>query len=670
MIARFEPMSLRPWLRDLLIMSALMILILAAFIDVKNCGFLNYDDPLYVTDNPHVQAGLSRQGVRWAFTTQATANYHPLTWLSLMLDRELTRPGLVNPALVFHLTNLALHVANAWLVFLILRTMTGSVWRSALVAALFSLHPLRVESVAWVSERKDVLSACLGLLALLAYARYARRPRWGPYLLTWFLYCLSLLSKPMLVSFPFLLLLLDFWPLRRWPLTFDVNERHAQRMSSCAVGRDLDPEHGRPRDRNRSAGRAAPLYDPKSTATTAISHFSTRPLSFLLLEKLPLLALSAAMCAVTFFVQQQGGSVRTTSEVAIAARLANLPVAYARYLGKMVWFHNLAVDYPYPRAWPVAAVIAAVMALVAVTALALWRIRWEPWLAVGWFWFLGMLAPVIGLVQVGNQSMADRYTYLPMIGILILAVWSLPARSLTLPLARLLAVLAAALVLAVLCRFTQIQVGYWENTVSLMTHALEVTNGNYLAEYDLAAALGTAGDVDGAVEHYGKAVALKPQSAVLHNSYGLALAMAGNAPAAAAEYRKSLSLDPNLPEALNNLGFLLACPGPLHDRHAAIEDYLHALRIRPTYADAQVNLGLALTDMGDRSGAIHYYQLALQNEPDHANAHFNLGLILLKEGQSSTALEHLREAVRLRPQDPHFQQTLEEALKVAGLRGH
>jgi Flp pilus assembly protein TadD len=482
--------------------------------------------------------------------------------------------------------------------------------------------------VAWVSERKDVLSAFLGLLALLAYARYARRPQWGPYLLTLFLYCLSLLSKSMLVTFPFLLLLLDFWPLCRWRLTFDVGESNA--FDSC--------------------------YPPRSFL-------------FLVLEKLPLLALSAATCAVTFLVQRQGGAMRTTAEVPVAARLANLPVAYLRYLGKMVWFHSLAVDYPFPAAWPAPAVIAAVMALVTVTAFALWRIRREPWLAVGWFWFLGMLAPVIGLVQVGNQSMADRYTYLPMIGILILAAWSLPARPMALPIPRLLAALAAAVVLAILCRFTQIQVGYWENTVSLMTHAIEVTKGNYAAETNLAQALGIMGDMDGAIEHYGKALAIKPRSALLHNNYGMVMMIVGNQAAAAAEYRQSLRLDPDLPEALNNLGYLLTCPGPLRDIPAAIEDFRHALRVRPGYADAQVNFGLALAAMGDSVGAIRCYQQALRSEPDHAYAHFNLGQALLKLGQSTTAIGHLREAVRLSPQNANFQQALAQAFKGGSFSG-
>jgi tetratricopeptide (TPR) repeat protein len=427
----------------LLLGAALALLTLAAYLPALHNGFVNLDDGFYVTGNPQVQKGITRASAAWALTANVANNWHPLTLLSHQLDCQLF--GL-DPA-GHHATSLLLHLANTLLLFAVLRGMTGALWRSAAVAALFAVHPAHVESVAWVAERKDVLSALFWILAMAAWTGYARRPSPGRYLLAALMMILGLMAKPMVVTLPFALLLLDVWPLER---------------------------HGLGWRR-------------------------------LIAEKLPLLALSAAASLVT--LRYQRTSLAPLDLVPWSLRLANAAVSYAAYLGKLLLPRNLAVFYPIPLAIPAWQVAAATVLLAALTALAVWKARRAPWLLVGWLWFLGTLVPVIGLVQVGRQAMADRYTYIPSIGLFVAIVWGIAA------LARerraILSMAAAAAILA-LAAGTWMQAGYWRDSVALYRHALAVTRGNYVAHVGLAKALTAKRDWTGAAEQYRAALALRP----------------------------------------------------------------------------------------------------------------------------------------------------------------
>ncbi|MCX5662688.1 MAG: tetratricopeptide repeat protein [Planctomycetota bacterium] len=619
---------------DRLIIALLVLLTLTTFAGVAQCGFINLDDDVYVTGNPRVFEGLGLQGVAWAFTTFHAANYHPLTWLSLMLDAELSEflapPG--RPAFVFHMTNLALHTLNAVLVFAVLRRMTGAAWRAALAAAVFAVHPLRVESVAWVAERKDVLSACFGLLAMLAYVRYTRTRRWREYALVAAMFALSLLSKPMLVTLPLLFLLLDFWPLGRTPWLS-----------------------------HRPAGPSAAKAAEPAGATPKAER--------LIVEKLPLLALSAASCVVTFIAQRSGGAVQSIENLGLSARLGNVPVAYARYLGKMLWFGDLAVFYPFNRPWPAWQVGCAAVLLAGVSALALARVKASPWLAVGWCWFLGLLVPVIGLVQAGVQSMADRYSYLPSVGLLVMAVWSLPELKGTKPESprpRALLVcwsVAFAGILASLSFFTAKQTDHWRDSVFLLDHAVRVTQNNWFAENNLGSALIEAHREQEAVAHFRRSRDIRPELAVTHSNYGMALARAGDSEGATKAFEKALAIDPDLADAHHRLGVLLAKAGRPDE---AIDRFRRALRRRPDDFHIQHDLGMALADKGDWPAAIEQYKRAIAGWPYHAEAHFHLGKALVQVGLKEEAMDHFRKAVEYRPDEARYREAMEAALAGSG----
>src|SRR5215210_126756 len=437
--------------RPVLLAAALALLTLAAFWPTLGNGFVNLDDTLYVTANPMVRNGFSREGLAWVWTANVANNWHPLTVLSQMLDCQLFG---VNPA-GHHFTSLLFHLADVLLLFEVLRRMTGAAGRSTAVAGLFAVHPLHVESVAWVAERKDVLSALFWILAMGAYGRYARRPSAGRYLLVALAMALGLMAKPMVVTLPFVLLLLDVWPLER-----------------------LRPGPG-----------------------------WRRRLAWLTAEKLPLLGLSAAASLVTLRYQ-------TTSLVSLEAlpwrlRVANAAVSYAAYLGKTLLPRNLSVFYPIPVEIPFWKAAGAALLIAGLTALVVWKWRKEPWLTVGWLWFLGTLVPVIGLVQVGRQAMADRYTYIPSIGLFLAICWGLPALAASRRWRAALAV-SAVLALMTLTAATRAQVRHWADSVTLYRHALAVTRGNYVANIGLARALASRRDWSGAAEQYRAALALRP----------------------------------------------------------------------------------------------------------------------------------------------------------------
>lgn len=609
-----------------------LLLALAALLVFARVGgheFLYYDDNLYVTGNPMVQGGLSWSGLAWSFTAMSVANWHPLTWLSHMLDVQLfgLDPG------GHHLVNVLFHAANAVLLFLVLLRMTGARWRSAFVAALFALHPLHVESVAWVAERKDVLSGFFGLLALLAYVRYAERPGIRRYVWVVLLFALGLLCKPMMVTMPFLLLLLDYWPL------------------------------------GRMGGGLASVPGP-----------GPAPVSRLLLEKIPLLALSAASSVVTVVAQRRGEAMADLS-LGFGSRLSNAAVGYVRYLGKTFWPGSLSVFYPYPgSAIPVWQVAGACLLLLLVTLFVMLRIRRSPWLAVGWLWFAGTLVPVIGLVQVGAQSIADRYTYIPLTGIFIMVAWEVPERLGRWRIRTQTVRAASLLVIIVLTGLTWRQIGYWKDHETLFRHALSVTRDNCMAHVSLGDFLSRKGNADEAIFHTREALRLCPKDETAWYNLGVWERERGDLSNAAGALEEALRLKPGYANAWSNLGAVYQALGRIPEAAdallevvrlapddaaawfnlgslygktgqiaEAIEACREAVRLKPDYAAAWNNLGIAYQGSGRIPEAISAFRQAAQLRSDDPVAWYNLGLIYAKAGELPEAVEALNEAVRARP---------------------
>jgi protein O-mannosyl-transferase len=534
---------------------ALCIATIAVYFSMYRSDFVAYDDDVYVTGNPAVQGGLTAQAVGWAFTTFSCSNWHPLTWLSHMADWQAFGAN----AGGHHLVSVGFHLANTLLVFTAFVMVTGRPWRSAIVAGIFAVHPLHVESVAWIAERKDVLSTFFGLLALVFYIRYARaQSRWR-YALVVAAFALGLAAKPMLVTLPCVFLLVDLWPLKRLPW-------------------------------------------PPDWAT----------LKHLVWEKTPLFALSAAASVVTFVAQRAGGAVAELASVSLPDRLQNALVAYAAYLGKAFWPSNLGVFYPsHPHAtWSAPA---ALVLLLAATLAAFAFARSRPYLLAGWLWFLGMLVPVIGLVQVGAQAMADRYMYLPLVGLSAAIVWLASDAVETVKGARIAVAVTAFAVLIALGAAAHKQAGYWQSSQTLFKHTLAVTEGNYL----------------------------------MHNNLGAVLEREGRHDEAKAHYLQALKYLPDYADAHKNLAIILEAEGK---RDEAMAHYEAAIASRPDYAQAHNNLGTILADLGRHDEAIMHYRQALVSRPDYANAHANLGHELLVLGQTDEAYTHLVRAVALKPQ--------------------
>jgi protein O-mannosyl-transferase len=579
-------------LLDLAVCLGLILSALAVYAQVGGFDFVNYDDNLYVYQNAHVRAGLTPGSVKWALTSAVVGNWTPVTMLSHLLDVQLF--GMSSG--MHHLVNVVFHTLSAVLLFLLLRRATGGLAISAFVAFVFALHPLHVESVAWVSERKDVLSGFFWFLALYGYVRYTERPSSGRFLLVEAPFCLGLMSKPMIVTFPFTLLLLDIWPLRRtqWPKTVS--------------------------------------------------------------EKLPLIALCAGASAIAYFVQKSAGAV---TAIPLATRTVNVFISYVTYIGQTLWPTRLACYYPYPqsiRAWPAAAACAV---LLAVSALAAWAWRMRPYLAVGWFWFLGTLVPVIGLVQVGTQAHADRYMYIPMVGLLLMLAWGAADLVKKWPRTKP-AIAAAAVVSCAACMaLAWKQASYWQNSETLFQHAIEVTQDNWVAEFDLGTYLNTMGRGADAIPHFETALRIKPDDARVQDGLGASLASLGDCTAAVPHFEAALRARPGLAKASYNLGYCLAISG---DDAAAIPLFEAAIRAQPGFADAHFRLGMSLSKIPGRApDAIREYEAVLRLTPDDAKAHVRLGELLASVGRTQEAIAHLEAAQRI-----HFNPAISKIL--SGLR--
>ena len=587
--------------RKPLVAALLVAVTLAAYSPLLDNAFVNYDDDLYITNSHHVRSGLEAEGVAWAFTTFQGANWFPLTRLSWMLDAELFG---MSPR-GFHLTNLLLHAANAVLVFLVFARMTGAVGASAFVAAVFAVHPLHVESVAWAAARKDVLSGFFALLALLAYARYASAPRpGGAYAAVIAALVLGLMAKPILVTLPFLMLLLDEWPLAR-------------------------------------------LRSPESPSTWERGRVRRA-----LAEKLPLFALVVAASAVTTVAQHSGGTVQSLEVYPLDVRVENALVAGVRYVAKALWPSGLAVFYPHPgRALPVAQVAGATLLLAAVSVGVLGALRRRPYLGVGWLWFAVGLLPVIGLVQVGQAAMADRYTYLPLIGLALMAAWGArEAAARRRARQRAAAVLGAAVVVA-LALVTAQQVRTWRSSVTLLEHALRVTELNHVAHTNLGLALAGDDRLDEAAAHLLAAIRITPSAPIANGLLAEVRVQQGRFGDARRRYGAALRSEPEKVRWLAGLANVLL---QLEQFDRAESKFRAALAIEPSAAGLHAGLGLVLLQRGEDEAAIASFEEALRLEPGRAPAHGQLGRALQRAGRDAEAVAAYRNALRLGAREPVF----------------
>jgi Flp pilus assembly protein TadD len=596
---------------EIAIAAALAIVTLAIYAQVTGHQFITLDDPTYIQENPMVNRGVTPAGLAWAFTTFYATNWHPLTWISHMIDCQFFGMNAGHHLLV----NALIHVANTLLVFWFLLRTTHARWPSALVAALFALHPLHVESVAWASERKDTLSTFFGLLSLIAYARYAKAPSISRYAWVAITLALGLLAKPMLVTWPLVMLLLDYWPLRR-----------------------LQRADGK---RQRARAKSQP-------ARRSLGEGGWSVVRGLVVEKIPLFALVAASAVITFLAQSHGGAVRTFTDAPIALRLSNALVSYAKYLLLTFWPNDLAVYYPF--AWlgiPAWQIIGAAFLLIGITAFCFSQGKTRPYLIVGWLWFLGTLVPVIGLVQVGGQIMADRYFYIPSIGLLIALVFGLTDIARSCRVVPLLRAGIAAGVLLILATLTNAQIHRWHDSFTLFEHTLAVTPPNLRAENSLGLAMGAAGRYDEAAAHFEKTLQIDPNFYDGLVGMGVTRALQGRLPEAIGYFQTAIRSQPDTPKAHVQLALAL---WKENDDQAALEEMRRASQLAPDDAGIRADLGLALELAGRTPEAIEQLQQALRMNPNNAEAHSNLGLALLAAGKARESIPEFEVALRLKPE--------------------
>jgi len=634
----------------LLICFLLTVAAVIAFQQLSQCDFTNFDDGVYVTENIHIRHGITIQAIRWAFTTGRAANWHPLTWMSHMLDVQLF--GL-KPRW-HHLTNLLFHIANTLLLFVIFHRMTKAPWKSAFVAALFALHPLHVESVAWVSERKDVLSTFFWMLTMAAYIHYVEHPGLKNYLAVLMFFVLGLMAKPMLVTLPFVLLLLDCWPLQR------LQQKKSIQGIRTEVTKPLSANKRKGKSGRKQTSGSLPALDPGSSTAGAVQtvvkeeepaddKYQWALVRPLILEKIPLLVLAALSCTVTFIAQQKGGAVKSIGVFPPVVRITNGFVCYVIYIGKTIWPSNLAVFYPHPGLRPLWQVLGAVLFLGAITFAVIRTAKRLPYLAVGWLWFASTLVPVIGIVQVGDQAMADRYTYIPLIGLFVMAAWGIPElmkKWHTRPPRKEALLGLAASILICFSIVTWTQVGYWRNNIALYDHSLKVTRPSAGILCNRGVAYDNLGNLRQAISDYDRAIEINPKYADSYNDRGAAYGKLGNHRQAISDFGMAIEINPKYAEAYDNRG---AAYADLGDYRQAISDYARAIEIKPKYADAYYNRGAAYGELGNYRQAISDYDRAIEINPEHAQAFNNRGLAYGRIGDHRQAISDYNRAIEINP---------------------
>jgi len=611
-----------------LVIIFLVLITIISFGHILNNDFINFDDNLYITENHQIKSGINVQTIKWAFTAVVASNWHPLTLLSHTLDWSLfgTWAG------GHHLVSLLFHIGAVLFLFLFLSKTTKQLWPSAIVAALFAVHPLRVESVAWASERKDVLSMFFGMATLYAYAFYVEDKKISRYLLCFLLFVLALMSKPMMVTLPFVLLLIDYWPLQRWQKVPSPEPHKTQVVAQ------------QQKNKKKKKRKSAEIHAEHAKKPIIVQN--TKQLTIQLIkEKIPLFALSVISSLVTVWAQDKGRSIASLDILPFSDRLANALVSYAVYLGKTFWPVNLSIFYPHQllSGWQI---LGAILLLAITTTGVLFFVRKAPFLITGWLWYLGTLVPVIGLVQVGNQAMADRYTYLPSVGILIMLVWGLlylvpkekKRKSVLTPLS-VVAILVMMLLSWQYCRS-------WKNSVAIFSHALKTTRNNHLAHNNLGVAFDEAGKRQEAIYHYRAALEIHPEYDSALVNLGAALAAVGKSDEAVVFYRQAIRKNPMSAHAHINLGVALAAAG---NKQEAIRHYYEAIKIDPNLAEAHYNLGNLFAAERKNSEAESCYRQAVRTNPGHSKAYYNLAEVLLKSGKINEAIEHFEKSVELDP---------------------
>lgn len=581
---------------------ALAVITLAVFFQVRNFDFINYDDNKYVSENRHILTGLSRENIVWLFTKDI-GRWHPLAGLTHMLDCQLfgAEPGW------HHLTNLLLHIINTLLLFAVFKRATGTVWQSAFVAGLFAIHPLHVESVAWISGRKDLLSTLFWILTIAAYFHYAENRSSGWYVIALALFILGLMAKPMLITLPFVLLLLDYWPLQR---------------------------------------------------------FQPRIFFRLVWEKIPFFAIAVVAIISTFFIQRSIGGIKPIGTFPLNVRVSNAVISYGGYILKMIWPARLTVFYPYSltalQAWRVAAVS---FLLLFITIYAVRFGKNRKYLLVGWFWYLGTLVPVIGLVQLGEHAMADRYTYVPLIGLFVIIAYGVNDLLANQKNRKIILGLSAFVVISVFAICAAIQTGYWHNSKTLFEYALAVNENNYVAHYCLGDWWFQQGKIEDAVTHFNEALRINPNYLLAQTGLGVALARQGKFDEAIKWFRSVIKYDSESGQTYYNLGVALAAQGKYDE---ALRQYRAALDLNPSYVMVYNNIGAILFFQGKLDDAVNYYEKALELEPDYADAHNNLGAALLAQGKLDEAVGHFRRALQLKPDAANIHCNLGYALARQG----
>ena len=593
------------------IVAALVGITLYVYLPVRNFDFVNWDDQLYLTENPNVQAGLNWRNLVWALTTTHSPYWHPLTWLTHMLD--VTMFGM--DAGWHHVTSMLIHIASTLVLFAALRRMTRETGKSAFVAAIFAVHPLHVESVAWLAERKDVLSTFFLMTTIWMYVRYVERPGAGRYVAIVVMYALALMSKPMVMTLPVVLLLLDWWPLGRW-------------------GAGAGAETG--------AGSADPAYKHVIPAYKR-----------LIMEKLPLFAMAGATAIATVIVQRRVGAVAGLDLLPLGARVRNALVGYVLYVWKTFWPTHLAAFYPF-RSYPNWIIALAALALVSASGFAIaCRRRW-PYVTVGWLWYVVTVAPVIGLTQAGEQAMADRFMYVPIIGLLFIATWGGVSLLARFGLRRQSAVVMAIVLVAASAVTARAQTRFWADSHTLWAHALEVTDANAIAYENMGQALRERGQLAQAITSYQQALKLAPPhspvyEATIHNSLGLVLTREGKPDQAAEHFAEAVRLNPGFAEAQSNYGNALAAQGNFNE---AIGHYRAALAIKPALTEALVGEGGSLVRLGRADEALTPYREALRIDPNLAQAHNGLGSVFSLQHRDDQAMAEFNRALELKPDLP------------------
>jgi len=623
-----------------LIIVLLILTTLIAFGRIVNNDFVNFDDDRLITQNIKVQSGFNAESIKWAFTNASLEYWHPLTWLSIILDWSLFGAN----ASGHHLVSLLWHIGSAILLFLFLNKTTGSLWPSAFAAAFFALHPLRVESVAWAAERKDVLSVFFGMATLYTYAYYVEKPKLSKYFLCLVLFVLSLMSKPTLVTLPCVLLLLDYWPLGRLqkaltpqstPVLVD-KKAVKKKTKKLIVKSSVDKK------------KAAPVQNSRQL----IGH--------LLWEKVPFFFLALVLSVMLILQLKEDRYMLSMQQIPFSDRMMNAIVSYVAYIGKTFWPFDLAVFYPYVNSFPIWQVLGVSLLLVGVSTAVIYLAKKAPFLAVGWLWYLGVLFPVIGLMQLGAQAMADRYTYFPSIGIAIMLTWGvtylLPKENL-----RKIIIIPAAVILVGLTFLTWQQCGYWKSSITLFNQALQATKDNYLAHNNLGVALAAEGKNDEAIAHYFVAIKIRPNYDDAHTNLGVAFAAQGKNEEAIVYYLEVLKNNPNNTSAHYNLGMALKDQGKMEE---ALNEFRKTINIKPSSADAHNNIGIILDMYYKKSDeAIYHYRQALQIDSNNPGTHFNLGIALAKKGEIKEAIENFRQAVNLKPDYEEARRALKMALE-------